>query len=195
MSKGLYLAVILALFFAGADARAFQIEQMSYYSSRNNGPGLDQMVRVVNPGEQGSPLSLHHGAVCADIYVFDSEQVMIECCACPVTANGLLELSVLHALTGNPLTGSPGPSQGVITIVSDDYQNCNETSPIAASGLTAWASHLQTPLSGVLVVTEGEFISAPLSNQQLGFLGQTCSFVQYLGSGKGICNCGSPGSG
>lgn len=194
MPKGLYWVLVVTLL-AGTYARAFQIQQMSYFSGLNSGTDLDQMVRIVNSGEHGSPVSLHHGAVCADVYVFDAEQVMVECCACPVTADGLLELSIRHALTGNPLTGSPGPSHGVITIVSDDYQNCNEMSPIASSGLTAWASHLQAPLTGVLVMTEAEFLSAPLSDQQLGFLGQTCSFVQYLGSGKGICNCGGPGTG
>jgi len=193
MSKALCLVAVLA-FTASSQGQALQIQLMSYYSSRNNSAGLDQMVRIINPGDQGSPLSPDHGAVCADVYVFDSEQVMIECCSCPITANGVLELSVLHSLIDNPLTGLPAPSQGVFSIVSDQYQNCNETSPVPSSTLIAWASHLQQPVTAVFVTTETEFRSTALSSQQLGFLGQTCSFVQYLGSGRGICRCTGEGA-
>src|SRR5262249_52606589 len=102
---------------------------LNYYSNRNNAAGADQVMRIVNPGTQGTPISKGEGIICADIYVFDATQEMIECYSCRITANELLELSVLKHLTQNPLTGFPAPDSGVIKVVSDDRANCNETTP------------------------------------------------------------------
>jgi len=165
---------------------------VNYYSNRGFGTmpaPLDQTVRIINPGEQGTPISAKHGTVCADIYVFDSNQEMTECCACPITANGLLTLSVNNDLTDNPLTGFPPPVNGVIKIVSDNRANCDATSPVPTPDLRAWATHLQRPVDGVLVTTEEEFEPAALQQDELSFLGQACSFVLFLGSGKGLCEC------
>jgi hypothetical protein len=172
-------------------AQTFDVYQLNYYSNRNNAANADQTVRVVNPGTVGTPISTGHGTICADIYVFDATQEMIECCSCPITANGLLELSILNDLTQNPLTGFPAPGSGVIKIVSDSRQNCNETAPIPTPMLVAWGTHVQQPILGTFVTTEDEFAPAPLADDELGFLGQACAFVQYLGSGKGHCGCGS----
>jgi hypothetical protein len=190
MSKWVFIALVLGL--AGSShAQISDVYQLNYYSNRNSSAGADQIIRVVNSGEQGSPLSINHGTVCADLYVFDAYQVMIECCSCRISANGMLELSVLHDLTANPLTGFPAPNNGVVTIVSDNRQNCDETSPVPIPGLIAWGTHLQQPLAGMFVTTQTEFMATPLSDVELGFLGQACSFVQYLGSGKGTCTCGT----
>jgi hypothetical protein len=190
MSKWRFIAMGLAL--AGSSyAQTYDVFQLNYYSNRNSTSGADQIIRIVNSGEQGSPLSTNHGTVCADLYVFDANQVMIECCSCRISGNGLLELSVLHDLTANPLTGLPAPNNGVVGIVSDNRQNCDETSPVVTPGLTAWGTHLLQPLPSVFVTTETKFLAAPLSEIELGFLGQACAFVQYLGSGKGTCTCGT----
>lgn len=184
--------VALTIFVAAVTALASaQTYQLNYYSNRNNTAGADQFVRIINPGEVGTPLSPNHGALCADIYVFDATQEMIECCHCPITANGLEDLSLLHNLAQQPLTGFPAPSSGVIKIVSDAYPNCNETAPTPTADLLAWGTHVQQPITGAFVTTEDVFLSAPLSSPELAFLGQACSFVQYLGSGKGVCTCGS----
>ena len=171
--------------------------QLNYYSNRNNAAGADAVVRVINPGLQGTPIGVKEGTVCADIYVFDSTQEMQECCHCKITANGIIELSILNDLTQNPLTGFPAPNSGVVKIVSDDRNNCNETAPAPIPQLLAWSSHVQQPVTGTFVTTEDAFQFAPLTRggtsatTELEFLGQTCSFVQYLGSGKGVCKCGS----
>jgi hypothetical protein len=168
------------------------VYQLNYYTSRNNAAGADQKVRIVNPGTQGTPIQKEQGIICADIYVFDATQEMIECCHCSLTANELLDLSILRHLTQSPLTGFPAPDSGVIKIVSDSRQNCNETSPVPTLELLAWASHVQEPVPGTFVTTEDAFRFAPLDvspNGELSFLGLACSFVQYLGSGKGICKC------
>ena len=90
--------------------------------------------------------------VCADIYVFDDNQEMSECCSCPITANGLLTPSVNRDLDGNALTGWPPPSDGVIKIVSDNQANCDATSPVPTPDIRAWATHLQAPGGPTLVV-------------------------------------------
>jgi hypothetical protein len=176
--------------------------QVGYYSANfqagGNGSLYDQYVRIINTGQIGSPMdpSTQQGKVCADIYVFDANQEMVECCSCPITANGLLSLSLQNSLLNLPLT-SVIPSSGVIKIVSD--AGCNEqsiTTPVNG-GLRAFGTHLQLlnmmvpPLATNAVTTETQFQSAPLQNQEAGFLGQACSFVQYLGSGKGHCLCGT----
>ncbi len=167
------------------------VYQVNYYANRNNSALADSVVRVINPGVVGTPISPDHGTICADIYVFDSTQEMLECCSCPITANGILELSLLNDLMQNPLTGFPAPDSGVIKIVSDVGANCNELAPQPIPTLLGFASHVQQPIAGTFVTTEDEFQPAYLSQDELAFLGQACSFVQYLGSGKGVCQCGA----
>ena len=168
------------------------VYQLNYFSNsygqKGTGPG-DQTVRIINPGEQGTPIGSGHGTVCADIYVFDDNQEMSECCACQISANGLLILSLNYQLNGNPLTGFPAPYNGVIKIVSDNRANCDATSPVPTPDLRAFATHLQNPGQGAFVTTEAEFQAAQLQQDELAFLGTACSFVQFLGSGKGVCTC------
>jgi hypothetical protein len=180
------LAVSLVAFAQGGS-----VYQVNYYSNRNNTSLADSVVRVINPGVVGTPLSPDHGTICADVYVFDATQEMVECCSCPITANGIIELSLLNDLTQNPLTGFPAPNSGVIKIVSDVNTNCNELAPAPVPTLLGFASHVQQPLAGTFVTTEDEFQPAVLTGDELAFLGQACSFVQYLGSGKGVCSCGA----
>ncbi|HXZ78456.1 MAG TPA: hypothetical protein VEG30_00895 [Terriglobales bacterium] len=189
------VALVLCLFTFASFALAQGISdvyQVNYFSTavRMEVPAYpDSAVRIINPGEQGTPLSAKHGAVCADIYVFDANQEMSECCSCPVTANGLLIFSVNYDLNGNPLTGFPAPPNGVIKIVSDSFANCDPTSPVPTPDLRAFATHLQTPDGSHVTTTESEFADAALQQDELSFLGQACSFVLFLGSGKGSCSC------
>jgi hypothetical protein len=85
-----------------------------------------------------------------------------ECCSCPVTANGLLTISV-QDLTENPLTVTPFGSQVGFGVV--DHQ-CRRD-----SGSARFLTHLQNATfggsnryaPGALFVTEDEFADAPLS--------------------------------
>ena len=199
------LLIVLAAFASLSSAQivATDAYQLNYFSANliagGNGVLYDQYLRIINTGQIGSPMDpgTQQGTVCADIYVFDQNQEMLECCSCPITANGLLSLSLQHSLLNSPLTGVFPPS-GVIKVVSDT--GCNEqsiTSPVNG-GLRAFGTHLQiiNPMMQELVAsnvafTETEYQVAPLQNQEAAFLGQACSFVQYLGSGKGKCSCGT----
>jgi hypothetical protein len=162
--------------------------QVNYYS------GGDGTLRVINTGQIGSPIdtATNHGKVCADIYVFDSNQEMLECCSCAITANGLLTMdSSLLLNPANALTGVPFTT-GVVKIVADNQPGtkCDPRTIInpVESGLRAWETH---PQAGAL--TETVFATAPLTNTEQSFLGQACSFVWYLGSGKGVCTCPKAG--
>jgi hypothetical protein len=186
----LFMAVALVVT-AVAAAQAPNVYNLNYYSERNNTALADSTTRVINPGTVGTPISPDHGTICADIYVFDATQEMLECCSCPITANGILQLSLLNDLTQNPLTGFPAPNSGVIKIVSDAAENCNETAPAPTPELLSWRTHTQQPVAGTFVTTEDEFQPAFLTPDELAFLGQACAFVQYLGSGKGVCQCGA----
>ena len=206
MKKFLALAVIVLSVAAIAAAQTpsigASVYSLNYYSNRNNSAGADQVTRIINPGTVGTPISADEGTLCADLYVFDSTQEMLECCGCKVTANGILQLSILKDLMQDPLTGFPAPNSGVIKLVSAVAgKTCDPTAPVPVPTLLAWQTHVQQPTSGTFVTTEDAFQPAPLNLVQdmpndpraseLAFLAQTCSFVQYLGSGNGVCTCAS----
>ena len=152
--------------------------KVSYFS--NNQEADQNTVRVTNVGTSG-------GNICADIYVFDPNQELSECCSCLVTPDGLIELSVHFDLTFNPLTGVV-PDTGAIKIVSAATSGgaCSApTSPKAAAGIRAWATHLQNDGS----LTETEFLDSGLSAAELGRLAAQCKAIQLVGSGKGVCTC------
>src|SRR5581483_3723693 len=100
-----------------AQAPILDVYQVTYYDNNfGEGAYFDAgTIRIINPGVTGSPISGDQGTLCANIYVFDDTQEMVECCSCPVTANGLLTLSV-QDLTENPLMVTP--FRGVIKVVS-----------------------------------------------------------------------------
>src|SRR5262249_51342379 len=158
MKKMFFLAALMLIVASVAIAQdspsASGVYSLNYYSNRNNSAGADQVTRIINPGTQGTPIGKSEGVICADIYVFDSTQEMQECCHCRITANGILELSVLNDLTQNPLTGFPAPNSGVIKIVSDDRGTCNEQAPSPTRELLAWQTHVQQPTTGTFVTTE-----------------------------------------
>jgi hypothetical protein len=172
----------------GAQTDVYQVNYFSNNAAALEAGFFSAAVRIVNPGVQGTPLSANHGRICADIYVFDTTQEMLECCRCPITANGYRQIGLFPGLTGNPLTGVV-PDNGVIKIVADATTNCNEQAPTPVPDLRAWATHYQAWLPGTFFLTEEEFQDAPLTAAELQFLGTACSFVQYLGSGAGVCSC------
>jgi len=152
--------------------------KVSYFA--NNLAADSNTVRVTNVGTSG-------GNICADIYVFDPNQELSECCSCLVTPDGLLELSVHFDLTSNPLTGVPLDT-GAIKIVSAAVSGgaCSlPTSPKPTPGIRAWATHLQNNESQ----TETEFSDSGLSAVELGRLAAQCKAIQLVGSGKGVCTC------
>lgn len=176
--------------------------QASYfvdYYSNNPGPvtgAADQVVRIINVGATGTPLTSPAGDICANIYVFDNNQEMIACCAERITPNELDSASVGTQLTSNPVT-SVVPPAGVLKIaITLAGASCDprtdDLTTASTSYAVAFGTHLQST-GGATFLTETEKLSSPLSTAEAGFLETACSFARYLGSGKGTCSSSVPG--
>jgi hypothetical protein len=135
------------------------------------------------------------GRICVNVYAFDPAEELISCCACPVTPNGVISLSVDDLVT-NSLTIDFPKSLTVKLLSSLPIASaCNPCSPTTTNltrGMRAWAiaPHLNTsmlPAPGVGQLTETEFSKVELSATELAKLTSFCGFIQANGSGFGIC--------
>lgn len=185
--KTLSVALVIAgLISVGAGVASAQDVYKVNYFSNNAAPAPDATVRIDNPG-------LTYGNLCAMIYVFDADQQLTECCGCVETHNGLRTLSVRSNLTSNPLTGVVSRN-GVIKIVSAAVNNspCDPTSNVAPkANLRAWVTHIQNAVGATWPITETESSDSTLGATELANLQAQCAFVNILGSGQGICSCGT----
>jgi len=178
--------VTLSLLTAGVGVASAQDVFKINYFSNNAAPAPDATVRIDNPG-------LTYGNLCAMIYVFDADQQLSECCGCVETHNGLRTLSVRRDLTSNPLTGRVS-TNGVIKIVSAAINNspCDPTSNVTpTANLRAWGTHIQNPVGAAFPITETEFSDSTLGATELANLQAQCAFINILGSGQGVCSCGT----
>jgi hypothetical protein len=182
--KTLLVAAATVLIGAGV-ASAQDVYKVNYFS--NNFAGApDATVRIDNPG-------LTYGNLCAMVYVFDADQQLTECCGCVETHNGLRTLSVRSNLTSNPLTGVISRN-GVVKIVSAAVNNspCDPTSNVSPkANLRAWVTHIQNAVGTAYPITETESSDSTLGATELANLQAQCAFVNILGSGQGICSCGT----
>jgi len=185
--KTLFLAlVVVGLVTIGAGVASAQDVYKINYFSNNAAPAPDATVRISNPG-------LTYGNLCAMVYVFDSDQQLTECCGCVETHNGLRTISVRNNLTSNPLTGVKS-TNGVIKVVSAAVNNspCDPTSNVKpTSNLRAWVTHIQNAVGTAFPITETESSDSTLGATELANLQAQCAFVNILGSGHGICSCGT----
>jgi hypothetical protein len=155
-----------------------------YFHLPQGGP--DTTMRISNPGLSGTDL-------CAMIYVFDQNQQLTECCGCPVSLDGLRELSLRNDLLANPLTGVKS-TDGVVGVIAADQTgnpNCDASSISPSGILAAWSTNLASTGGGTYAMLEDNAALSPLSDQQLAASQAQCYFVKILGSGQGACSCGS----
>jgi len=172
------------------------LAQGSYYVdyySNNVDYHYDQVIRIINVGTLGTPLTSPSGDICANVYVFDANQEMLACCAARLTPNELASADVGGNLVNShvTVTGVVPPS-GVIKVVlaQPPGTNCNPTTIGATpdAGLGAvFGTHLQLEHNSIFV-TETQKQASTLSSQEQSFLQQACSFALYLGSGYGNCS-------
>ena len=207
------LLVVLGLLLLMSTVPAFAQGSyfVDYYSNNINPLTADQVIRAINTGSFGTPLTSigQNGAapgtgdICENVYVFDNNQEMIACCACRLTPDELSSAAVGAQLTNHALTGT-APVAGVVKLVFTLPQTTNgptgcraETATLggnlADASAAVWGTHLQAepPSSpGALFVTETAKIPDLLSAAESAFLPNACSFVRYLGSGTpGTCSC------
>jgi uncharacterized protein YjdB len=174
-------------FTASADITVMPLITVEYFNRANaKNSGYDGTIQLTNPGLTAA------GNLCAMVYVFDRKQELNECCGCMISDSGLLTLSLLNDLTANPLSGTK-PVAGVIEIVSSDpAQNpkCDPGSLAPAGEVIAWGTNVQAS-HGEFQVTEEKFATSGLNSTQATVLATECSMMEKLGSGKGICTCGT----
>lgn len=184
-----YAAAVACLALVSASAAWGQDVYKLNYFANNTTKAPDATVRIDNPG-------LVYGNLCAMIYVYHWDQQLSECCGCVETPNGLRTLSVQKDLTSNPLTGVIAPN-GVVKIVSARVNNspCDPTANVTPTpNLRAWATHIQNPVgttAPTYPITETEFSDSTLGATELANLTAQCSFIRILGSGHGVCTCGT----
>jgi hypothetical protein len=177
---------------------------VDYYSNNNyatGANGIDQVIRIINVGTLGTPMTSPSGDICANVYVFDANQELLACCAQRLTPNELASARVHVDLTSNTVTQIVPPS-GVIKIVlaPPPGPTCLPTtigSPADASLGAVFGTHLQHEGTGTnlasLYVTETQKSPSVLSGLEEGFLQLGCSFALYIGSGQGTCTISAPG--
>ena len=179
------VVALLVLGIGSGIAMAQDVYKVNYFSN-NAAPAPDATVRIDNPG-------LTYGNLCAMVYVFDFDQQLSVCCGCVETHNGLRTLSVRRDLTSNPLTGVVS-SNGVIKVVSAAVNNspCDPTTNVKpTANLRVWVTHIQNPVGTAFPITETESSNSALGATELANLQAQCAFVNILGSGHGICSCGT----
>jgi hypothetical protein len=168
---------------AWAQSPAADTMKVDYFANANTSGAPDATVRITNPGTSGASL-------CAAIFVFDAQEEMSECCSCLVTPNDLRTLSVNAELTSNPLTGT-SLTGGTIRIVSSKLSGAScpaPTSMTPTAAVRAWATHIQ---NSAFTITETASQDATLSSEEQGALQTGCRAIHSVGSGSGICSCGT----
>jgi len=196
------------------------VELQNYFSNAHT-TGGQGFVNITAPFEGNSTASspvAQEGEICAMIYVFDTDQALQTCCGCPITADGLLTLSISGNLAPNPLATGQLLHDGSIRILATapnatfsplletpPFEGCDLINGVCCDpreGLTpegnleAWANHVQNTQ-----ITEEEFQSVgpsvaddpPIGGGLSDYtaLPEACADTIALGSGQGFCTCGA----
>jgi len=119
---------------------------------------------------------------------------MGECCGCPVSPNGLDEISVGKDLLANWFIAGGAPASGTVIEVTTPATACNPKSITAPGGnIFGYITHNQTidkpPLTSSLTEVPLYDQGAP-DSAEAAYLASTCAFLAGDGSGAGICCCG-----
>ena len=120
------LLVVLGFLLLASSISAFAQGNyfVDYYSNNINPLAADQVIRAINTGTYGTPLTSigqnggtpGTGDICENVHVFDNNQEMIACCACRLTPDELSSAAVGAQLTNHALTGT-APVAGVVKLV------------------------------------------------------------------------------
>jgi hypothetical protein len=168
----------------------------TYFFAADTDGAADETVNILNPGIQSTASTT--GTLCANIYVFDQSQELKECCSCPITANGLLTLSVNGDLTANSGNGLPfANGAGTIDVVPGSIPStgyCDASNVTSAPDLNVWATHVAYGVSdgdATLPIVESPASDLTLAGSALTDFVTYCGFIETNDSGTGICSCGS----
>jgi hypothetical protein len=179
----LALTILGSAFAAGATTYPDTLK-VDYFINANTSGAPVAVVQLTNTGYSG-------GNICADVFVYDPWEELQECCSCLLTPNDLRTLSVNVDLTANTVTHVV-PTTGSIRIVAakPTAGACplptSNVTPVATA-LRAWATHIQAGNQ----ITEAASQDATLGSSELGVLENDCFAVNLIGSGSGVCSCGT----
>jgi hypothetical protein len=59
------------------------------------------------------------------------------------------------------------------------------------ANLRVWNTHIQNPVGAAFPITETESSDSTLGATELANLQAQCAFINILGSGQGVCSCGT----
>jgi len=155
-------------------------EQLIGYFTAPGG-NLGTVTNITDPQEDNGN-SGDSDVTCAMLYVFDSHQLLQECCGCPITSDGLRTLNNVTDLGTSAVFGPFPLTNGVIRIVDAEPNGCDsleggEESPLCGSG---------GPLVDVCDATGGVFPSGqylafnPAYNGQHEFVGKGDSSLDLV---------------
>jgi hypothetical protein len=165
----------------------FSAYAVGYFANAYTAGAPDAQLRLTNDGDT-------EGNLWANIYVFNNDEEMEECCSCVVTPNGYLDLDVNGDLTSNPVGGGVAPKRGIIRVVSSSVPGPASTyAPV--SGIRGWLTQIQDLTTATsFSITESDLKDSNLSASELRIsLQETCSFLLSLGGASPACSCTDAG--
>ncbi|MGD1023600.1 MAG: hypothetical protein ABR880_12515 [Candidatus Sulfotelmatobacter sp.] len=178
--------LMLALLGLVGMAHAQSPYRVEYFNNANTSGAPDATLRLDNDGAAAG------ANLCADVFIFDSNEEMSECCSCLETPDGLRTLSVDSDLTANPVNGvilTTGMIKVIAAAPTSDKCPPPSTILLVPDGeIQAWATHIQSTTNAL---TETASQASSLGTSEQKRLAQQCGAIRAVGSGKGICTCGT----
>ena len=160
----------------------------------------DSVVNITNTGASAQFTGFPNGPIgpslCANVYTFAPDEQLVSCCACTVTPNALVSLSVNDDLVSNTLTLAHPTSVVVKILGTSGAGICNAAvagtgNSVPTIGLAAWGTTLHAvPVTGAATiygVSETKFTPVTLGAAEIARVTALCGFIQTNGSGFGIC--------
>jgi len=214
-----FLATTLAVAaFAQNPISADSPYQVHYFANLTGaiaGAAAASVINFTNTGANGAGIGSGTtasvtGSICANIYVFDQDEEMVECCSCAVTPDGLDSVT-LAGLTANKLFVDNNIGNVVVKILATApvAGSCSGSdllagNPPGVNGLLAWGTNVHAGIgAGVPALTETAFIPSTLSGYSLtaptaeyARLQYSCGITSNQGTGGGVCpGCSTGGLG
>ena len=127
-------------------------------------------IQFTNSGASSTVASPQNGKLCMNVYAFPGNGPMLDCCACPVAADGLAVLGIVKDVLADR---KPAPKSLVLKLMAStggsNATDCNAATVgtganVLAVGMLAWKG--ETP-----------FATATLSAAELTSLDTQCGFL------------------
>jgi hypothetical protein len=180
--------LVALVIFAGLAQAQTSPYRVDYYANASLSGAPDATLRLDNDG------SAADANLCADIFVFNANEEISECCSCLETPDDLLTLNVNVNLLSNPANGV-ATSSGVIKVVAAATTGglCpvpTHITTVSGGEIQGWGTHVQN--NGTLTETNSQVSN--LSSAEESKLAKLCGAIVAVDSGTGICNCTGAGN-